>query len=291
MKVCLTCGQSFQQVSWLCPQCGHCPARIGKYLSFAPELSESNEGFPADSHERLFQLESEHFWFRARNKLILWALAKYFPGAKSFLEIGCGNGFVLSGIRAEHAQMELSGSEIYGRTLRFAAKRVPDAELYQIDATRIPFRDHFDVIGAFDVLEHIRDDRLVLKEMRKVVKKEGGGIILTVPQHAFLWSVVDEFSCHFRRYSAKELRIKAEQARFRVLAMTSFMSFLLPLMFAVRWKNRKQSLNTFDRESEFRLSGPINKMLEAILSVERATVAGGMRWPAGGSLLLVARPE
>ena len=291
MKVCLSCGQSFQQISWLCPRCGQHPARIGTYLSFSPELSEANEGFPADAHERLFQLEAEHFWFRARNRIISWALAKYFPSAKSFFEIGCGNGFVLSGIRSAHAQMELCGSEIYGRALTFAAKRVPDAALYQIDATRIPFQDHFDVIGAFDVLEHIPNDVLVLKEMHKAVRKDGGGIILTVPQHTFLWSVVDEFSCHFRRYSAKELRTKVEQARFRVLTMTSFMSLLLPLMFAVRWKNRKQSLKNFDPESEFRLPTVINTALDAILNVERATIARGVRWPAGGSLLLVARPE
>ena len=223
--------------------------------------------------------------------MILWALAKYFPDAKNFLEIGCGNGFVLAGIRSEHPDIELSGSEIYGRGLHFTAKRVPSAALYQIDATRIPFHDHFDVIGAFDVLEHIRDDERVLKEMHNAVRNKGGGILLSVPQHAFLWSVVDEFSCHFRRYSAQELSTKVEQAGFRISTITSFMSFVLPLMIAARWQRKKQSVKDFDPGSEFRLPGVINKTLEAVLDVERATIAGGMRWPASGSLLLVARAE
>ena len=69
------------------------------------------------------------------------------------------------------------------------------------------FRNEFDVIGAFDVLEHIADDELVLSQMHQAVRK-GGGIILTVPQHSFLWSEIDEYSRHVRRYSVSELKLK-----------------------------------------------------------------------------------
>ena len=63
------------------------------------------------------------------------------------------------------------------------------------------------MIGAFDVLEHIADDELVLSQMHQAVRK-GGGIILTVPQHSFLWSEIDEYSRHVRRYSVSELKLK-----------------------------------------------------------------------------------
>ena len=64
-----------------------------------------------------------------------------------------------------------------------------------MDARRIPFEDEFDVIGAFDVLEHIKEDEQVLVQMHRAVKS-GGGIMLTVPQHMFLWSEQDVQAHH-----------------------------------------------------------------------------------------------
>jgi SAM-dependent methyltransferase len=288
MKVCLSCRRGFQHDSWLCPNCGHEPGRSEGNLSFAPELSRESDGFPAGAHEHLFEAESDHFWFSSRNKIILWALEKYFPNAGSFFEIGCGTGFVLQGIRSAFPNVELHGSEIYNQGLRFAKRRVPTAMLYQMDARHIPFRNHFDVIGAFDVLEHIEDDQSVLTEMLNAVKEESGGIIITVPQHDALWSVVDEFSCHFRRYSAPELRAKVEASGFRLLRMSSFMSLTLPLLIAARLKQRSVKVADFDPLSEFRVPRPINSALEAVLTVERMAIKCGVRWPAGSSLLLVA---
>jgi SAM-dependent methyltransferase len=252
-------------------------------------LSTASDGFPVAAHEHLFRAEPGHFWFNSRNKVILWALRKYFPNARNFFEIGCGTGFVLQGIRSSFQNIELYGSEIYTQGLQFAKRRVADATLYQMDARHIPFRDHFDVIGAFDVLEHIEDDQATITEMLKAVKKEGGGIIVAVPQHDSLWSVVDEFSCHFRRYSAKELRAKAEHAGFHVLKMTSFMSLTLPLLVAARLKQRNVQVKDFDPLSEFRVRRPVNSVLEAVLHIERMAIQSGLRFPAGSSLLLVAK--
>ena len=74
-----------------------------------------------------------------------------------------------------------------------AVSRVPDVQLYQLDGRRLPFEEEFDVVGAFDVLEHVDDDGLVLAQMHQATKP-GGGIIVSVPQHPWLWSAVDEFS-------------------------------------------------------------------------------------------------
>ena len=81
-----------------------------------------------------------------------------------------------------------------------------------MDARRIPYEAEFDVIGAFDVIEHIYEDAAVLQQMHRAVRP-GGGIIVTVPQHRFLWSKQDEFSCHFRRYTRGELMSKVSCAR------------------------------------------------------------------------------
>lgn len=287
MKVCLACDRSFNQTTWNCPFCGYTPTVKNGYLSFAPELSEKNKGFEAEFFSQLVEIEANNFWFCSRNRLIIWALQHYFPKAHSFLEIGCGTGFVLSGIQQSLPNLSLYGSEIFTKGLEFAAQRLNNAQLYQMDARRIPFDQEFDVIGAFDVLEHIQEDITALQEMHRSTLN-GGGIILTVPQHTWLWSQNDEHAHHVRRYLAKELRNKLESTGFRVVKMTSFVSMLLPLMIMSRLRLQRKTSN-YDPFAEFKISRLTNLLLERILDVERNFIRLGVSLPVGGSLLVVAR--
>ena len=287
MRICSSCGKSFNHASWQCPSCLHEPKRLNGHLAFAPDLAEESEGFHASYFETLSRLEPNSFWFRSRNRLICWALRHYFPRARSLFEIGCGTGFVLTGIRQELPQLALAGSEVFSAGLGFAAERLPGVDLFQMDAQSIPFKGEFDVIGAFDVLEHIANDQLVLSQMYQALR-DGGGILLTVPQHDFLWSEIDEYSKHARRYSAKELIAKVEQAGFMTVRVTSFVSLLLPLMLASRLMTRF-SKKELDPTAEFQLSSMANFLLERIMDMERTIIKLGISLPAGGSLLLIAK--
>lgn len=287
VRLCIECGKSFDGQDLKCPFCQHEPQRLGGHLAFAPKLAEDNEGFNPENFVTLFNLEASNFWFRARNRLIVWALQRYFPEARNFLEIGCGTGFVLSGIRDALPSLTLSGSEIFCAGLLFAAQRLPGVELFQMDARRIPFREEFDVIGAFDVLEHVKEDEEVLSQMYQATRK-GGGILITVPHHPFLWSASDDFARHVRRYKTRELRDKVKRAGFDVLRITSFVSLLLPLLVLSRFKQRFDS-KEFDPSSEFNISSLVNNTLERMLDGERTMIRAGVSFPAGGSLLLVAR--
>ena len=286
MRICCRCGERLNDRSWQCPACYHEPEKLEGFLAFAPDLARESAGFEAHFFETLVQLEPQSFWFRSRNRLLCWAIERYFPDANSFFEIGCGTGFVLSGIRKQLPQLAVSGSEVFTKGLELAAKRLPGIELLQMDARRIPFADEFDVIGAFDVLEHIAEDELVLSQMYQAAR-QGGGILLTVPQHTFLWSHVDEYSHHVRRYSAAELTTKVERAGFEIVRSTSFVSLLLPLMLASRRKVR--SCEDVHPTTEFNLSAPLNFLLERIMDLERSMIRVGISFPAGGSLLLMAR--
>jgi hypothetical protein len=114
-----------------------------------------------------------------------------------------------------------------------------------------------------------------------------GGILVTVPQHRFLWSASDEHAMHQRRYSRAELRGKVERAGFRVQRMTSFISLLLPLMIGSRM--RRNGNRDFQVWKEFEISRPLNAVLGTILAAERAMIEKGLSFPAGGSLLLIAK--
>jgi hypothetical protein len=96
MKLCLACRHSFDTADWKCPYCGHVPEACDGYVAFAPDLVHRNDGFKVGYFPRLARLEAGNYWFQSRKRLLIRALRRYFPGTRSFLEIGCGTGFVLA---------------------------------------------------------------------------------------------------------------------------------------------------------------------------------------------------
>jgi SAM-dependent methyltransferase len=286
MKRCLACEALFEGADWTCPTCGYQPALRDEIYEFTDGPPDADAGFKPEYFARLAEIEESHFWFRARNELIQWALRNYFPDARSFFEVGCGTGFVLAGIHEKFPRMRLAGSEIFADGLAIAKARVANAELYQMDARRISFEREFDVVGAFDVLEHLVEDESGLTQTFNATRP-GGGLLVTVPQHPFLWSASDEYAMHQRRYSRAELRRKVESAGFRIERITSFNSLLLPLMI---WSRLQRKSNCdFQPWREFEISPALNKTLESILKLERMIIRTGASFPGGGSLLLVGR--
>jgi SAM-dependent methyltransferase len=182
--------------------------------------------------------------------------------------------------------LHLSGSELYTAGLEFASRRLPDAALYQMDCRRIPFDADFDVVCAFDVLEHVEEDQVALGEMFRSVRP-GGGVIVSVPQHPWLWSAGDDYAHHKRRYRRAELVSKMRAAGFEVERVTSFVSFLLPLMAVSR--SRQRDAGTYDPKAEYRSPRAVDRTMESVLETERWLIGRGVSLPAGGSLVAVAR--
>jgi SAM-dependent methyltransferase len=255
---------------------------------FAPELANTVSGFDPKYFDELSELEAKYFWFVTRNELVVGLVNKFFPEARRFLEIGCGNGAVLRAIAKSRRWERLVGSELHPSGLAYARKRLPsEVEFVQMDARQIPAVGVFDLTGAFDVIEHIPDDEGVLRGMRAATQT-GGGTIIAVPQHPWLWSHADDVAHHQRRYRRGELEAKLLRNGFEVLFSCSFTALLLPLMAASRLMGRgnRQDDDVF---REFRLNRHVNKAFTAILHAEVRMTLAGWRWPAGGSRIVVAR--
>jgi SAM-dependent methyltransferase len=285
MKKCLKCDDSFQGTDWLCPACGYEPEKTNGFVIHSPDISQSIGGYNPEHFEFLFRLEGRNFWFRNRNLLIQWAINVIAKSPKSFLEIGCGTGYVLRGIQTAVPSIELSGSEIFIEGLSFAQERLPDISLMQMDALCLPFVEEYECIGAFDVLEHIADDTRVLRQIYQALKP-AGYVLLTVPQHKFLWSQADTSACHERRYSRGELERKCSDVGFGVLKSTSFVSLLLPLMYLSRRMNNAKSqsiANTYELD----VNPILNELLYWILQLEQLLIRCGVSLPFGGSRLVI----
>jgi SAM-dependent methyltransferase len=253
----------------------------------APELADSSDHYPVEEARRQAELEESFFWFRARADLVTWCIGRYFPSARSLFEIGCGTGAVLAAVQASRPDVDLYGADLSVDALRVAQQRVPDAALAQMDIRRIPYRDEFDVVCALDVLEHVDEDEAALRELRHAVKP-GGGLLLSVPQHAWLWSALDEFGKHRRRYARRGAVELVRTVGFDVLRVTSSVTFLLPLVAISRFRNRRLRPD-YDPFGEMTLPPRLNRLFGRVMRFERAVTARGVSMPFGSSLVIVAR--
>ena len=285
MRLCASCGQGLSGSAWACERCGWRASEQDGIAVLAGAPAAHAAGFSPQEFGTLHALEQDYFWFRGRIRLILWAFERYAGDCKSFLEIGCGTGSVLAAIARARPDLAVWGSEAYIEGLQFARSRVDCARLLHMDARHIPFADEFDAIGLFDVLEHIEDDQAVLSQVARALRPRGK-LLITVPQHRFLWSPADEHACHVRRYARAELVQKVEHARFQVLRCTSFVSLLFPLLLISRLLRRQREV---DPLAEYRIPGVVNRLFDLALSAERIAIRLGASLPFGGSLLLVAR--
>lgn len=286
MRLCVACRAELTGADWTCPACGHAPLIIDGVPVLAPERSDTRLGVDPEVYVTVADFEAGSFWFVSRNALIVWALRKYGPSAGKLLEVGCGTGFVLDAISHAFPQLSLTGSELHMSGLEVARGRLGDRSTFvQLDARELPYRDEFDVIGTFDVLEHITEDGAVLSSFRDALRPKGI-LIATVPQHPFLWSPSDDLACHVRRYKVGELERKCRSCGFRLVMSCSFVTLLFPALVMSRLFAR--SSKHYDAEREMRLGRLSNWAATKAMSMERALIRAGVRLPLGGSCLLVA---
>lgn len=247
--------------------------------------SRNGQHFPEEAFATLAAAERKSWWFIARNDIILWAISSRADRLRTFLEVGCGTGVVIRSLAKAMPGLALEACEFSGEGLAMARKGLPQCRFRQLDARTMADTDAYDCIGCFDVLEHIDEDERVLANFKRALRP-GGYLLLTVPQHPWLWSAADDYAQHVRRYTGRELRRKVRHSGFTIEESTSFVSLLLPLMAVQRRLLRKQAYTLRD---ELNIHPILNATLRQVMRLEFMLVQIGMRFPWGGSILLLAR--
>jgi SAM-dependent methyltransferase len=285
MRRCLRCSAEFPQTTgWKCTRCGFDPPSAGGTRMFAPELADTEADYEARFFDQLFDAEPRNFWFRNRNSLIARMLRDIDPPPQTFLEIGCGTGFVLAEVAGTFPSASPTATDVLPEAFSFARRRVPRAEFLQLDVASLPFTAEFDLVCAFDVLEHVLDDERALREVHRALRPRGW-MLLTVPQHRFLWSKTDEIAHHKRRYRREEMRTKLDAAGFEIVRRTSFVTLLVPLLFLAR----KRVKTCEDAARDLLLPRPVDVALSGIMALERLLIGAGLDLPFGGSMIVLAR--
>jgi hypothetical protein len=108
----------------------------------------------------------------------------------------------------------------------------------------------------------------------------------------WLWSATDEQALHKRRYTRRQLSAKLGTAGFDILYRSSFVTTLLPVLYASRLAKRGNSTADSAMDSyELEISGVANTLCSAAMRVDEALIGMGLSLPVGGSLLAVARKK
>jgi SAM-dependent methyltransferase len=257
------------------------------------ELYASSRGetvsYPTAAHEGCFELEADSFWFLHRNAVLL-AAVRAWPPPGLLLDVGGGNGFVSRALQEAGWEVALLEPGADGtkharaRGLRSVARATWD------EAGFLP--GTLGGVGLFDVLEHMADDRALLRSLA-VALMPGGRLYVTVPAHPWLWSEADRHAGHFRRYTRRSLHAELAVAGFAIERLTHFFSFLsLPILLGRRLGGALPGPGDLQARArkEHRPQGMLPKaMVTGLCRLEQAVLARGLTLPAGSSLLAVAR--
>lgn len=240
----------------------------------------------------MYELEGHHWWFQGRLLMTEGLLREYilpaFPGRRPrLLDMGCGTGLFLQRRRED---CEAYGIDLSPQALRYCHQRHLSA-VARADATRLPFaNDSFDVITAFDLIEHIPNDRDILSEMQRILRP-GGFLLATVPAHPFLWTGHDVSLHHQRRYERAAFDALFKPGAWETIRMTASFTTIFPPAALIRFARHLRGIDESKPHSDTQPAPEwINRLLIAVHSME-AKWLRRHNLPIGISFMTVRRKK
>lgn len=237
-----------------------------------------------DSLLELHRLEQDHWWYQG-TRFIYDSLLRYYVSRPCgpVLDVGCGTGGNLNLLSQWGPVIGLEPSRII-----LDSDIAEAATLVQGKGEALPFRDAtFGLVTLLGVIEHVMDDRQLLREVRRVCR-ENGTVLLLTSAFRFLWSQHDEANQHVRRYRAFELRQKAEGEGFAVLFLSYLNALLFPIALPIRLFQRLKPKARDPHLDMFPMPEPFNTLLANTLKLE-GRLMPLMRFPVGVSLITVLK--
>jgi 2-polyprenyl-3-methyl-5-hydroxy-6-metoxy-1,4-benzoquinol methylase len=228
-------------------------------------LSPATEVRMADSWFEIAPLD--HFWVRRRFEVLQRLCAKLIDGANEMADIGCGHGLLQRQIEIAYGR-GVTGFDLNEYALKRNLSRQSRVCCYDIFRKDREFREKFDVIFLFDVLEHILDEDAFLRTLLFHMAPQGK-LIINVPAGQWLYSQYDVAQGHVRRYTIDTLRETVLRNRLELQAWTYWGLPLVPsLMVRKLWLMGKHDQGKIMKAGFDSRSSSINSALGTVSSFE-----------------------
>jgi SAM-dependent methyltransferase len=249
--------------------------------------AELSKEMQQHTYEIMNRVEDSHWWFVGRRAILEEFLRQIIQNPKSkiqnpkILDVGCGTGANLE-MLANFGEAE--GVDVSDDALEFC--RAKGLKTHKGLAEKLPFADEsFDLVTALDVVEHLDDDVVGLKEMNRVLKKDGKTLIF-VPAFMWLWGVQDDISNHRIRYTKKQIVERLEKAGFEIERATyANWTFFAPILAG----RTLMKITGIKPESENNVNiSALNGIFGKLFSAERFWLKRA-NFPFGVSIVIVAK--
>lgn len=237
--------------------------------------------------DQFFEIEDSHWWFVARQRIVLDQFVRATNGAppsrsageRRILDVGCGTGAMLARLTDFGEAIGIDSSP---EAATYCRRR--NVQMALASAIALPFPDEsFDSVFVLDVLEHVQDDVAMLREIHRTLRP-GGTLVMTVPALPWLWSSHDDVNHHQRRYMKGALDQALRSAALEPVKTSYYNSFLLPLAAARKLMHRFNG--TGDHLD--RLPRLANAALRQVFAAERPLLRR-IDFPLGASLISISR--
>jgi SAM-dependent methyltransferase len=236
------------------------------------------------TYDRMRVLQEGHWWFEGRRRILRTLIGDlHLPAEAQILEVGCGPGgnlAMLKGFGEVTALEPDEASRAYAAEhagVRVEGGLLPDG---------LPFAPgSFDLVCAFDVIEHVDEDAASIAALARLLRP-GGYLATTVPGQPWMWSRHDELHHHKRRYRLPAYRAMFEAAGLSVLTASHFNTLLFAPIAAVR--ALKMATGSTAADDDAMPPAPLNRLLAGLFAAERHWLRHAPL-PTGVSIVLIAR--
>lgn len=208
-----------------------------------------------------------------------WTLSKFQSFIKGdILEIGCGIGNFTKYLEKYGSVYAIDIDKNY---INQTKKKVDNVVvgLGNLETGDYFFKPRkFDTIICLNVLEHIKNDSVAIKNIHKLLKPTGH-LILLIPSHPSLYGQIDRAVDHYRRYDKKKITSEIKSMGFEII-QSKRLNFLGALGWWFTGKILKENTIRKDKIKIFNIFGPVFLALEKLIEP-----------PLGTSILIIAKKQ
>lgn len=223
--------------------------------------------------------QPDYWWYRARSELLEAALGAYLPRSARMLDVGSADGPSVQWMRGPDRR-------VVSLDLHPGGLTPGEGVCGSVEA--LPFADEtFDVVAAFDVVEHCESEATAMAELARVLVP-GGRLLLSVPAYQWAWSDHDVRAGHYRRYTRNRLVAALQNAGLAVDRTTYAFGAVFPLFVAERAvRNVRRRIGRAGEEQLTPVSPRMDRLLMRLSRAESAVIST-RDVPFGSSILAAA---